>query len=75
MKNIIDQRIRKIEDLLKSESETCMVAVKTEQGVNWNGVTYPDEKALDKAIETIYGRNAGKSLVIINIIHCEKETQ
>jgi hypothetical protein len=66
MKNIMDQRIRRIEDFLQSESVTCMIAVKTEQGIKWNGVTYPDEKALDKALKEILGEYQRVPLVILD---------
>lgn len=67
MKNVMDQRIRRIEDLLQNETEICMVASKTDQGIKWNGVTYPDEESLDEAMKTICGRNTEKPLIIIAI--------
>ena len=67
MKNIMDQRIRRIEHLLQNEKEIGMVAMKTEKGIEWNGVTYPDEESLNEAKEAICGSNTERPLVIITI--------
>jgi hypothetical protein len=67
MKTVMDQRIGRIEDLLRSESVTCMVAMKTEQGIAWNGVTYPDEDALDEALKETLGQYQKTPLIIIEI--------
>lgn len=76
MKNIMDQRIRRIEDLLQNETVLGMVAIMTEQGIEWNGVTYPDDESLSKAVKTICGkRSEYKPLVIIDIAHCKKDTE
>ena len=65
MKGTMEDRIRRIEDALRGEEVIPMVALKTEQGIKWNGAMYPDEKALHEAVETICGRNPRKPLVII----------
>lgn len=65
MKNIMDQRIRRIEDVLQSETVTCMIAQKTEQGINWNGVMYPDEEAINRALKEILGEYQKVPLIII----------
>lgn len=65
MKNIMGQRIKKIEDLLKRETTICMIAAKTEQGITWNGVTYPDEKAIHKAVKDTLGKYQRVPLIII----------
>jgi hypothetical protein len=76
MKNIMDQRIRRIEDLLRDETEIGMVASKTDRGIFWNGITYPDEESLSEAVKTICGRKAEeRPLVIIDVTHCRTDAE
>jgi hypothetical protein len=69
MKNIMDQRIRRIEDLLQNETVIGMVASKTDQGIKWNGVTYPDDESLDEAVKTICGRQLKYRPVVVLTIN------
>jgi hypothetical protein len=65
-RNILDQRIRKIEDMIQSERTQCMAAFKFSDGsIEWNGVRYADEEALYEAADSICGKNPRKPLVII----------
>ena len=72
----LSHRIQIIEELLQNETEICMVASKTDHGIKWNGVTYPDEESLDEAVKTICGRKTEyRPLVIIAINSGKKDTQ
>jgi hypothetical protein len=75
MDKIIDSRIRRLEEILQNDTEIGMVAIKTDQGIKWNGVTYPDDESLHEAMETICGRKTRKPLVIIAIKNGKKDTQ
>jgi len=72
----LSHRIHMIEDLLRNEEVIGMVAIKTEQGIDWNGVTYPDEESLDEAVKTICGRKTEYiPVVVIDIAHGKKDAQ
>lgn len=76
MKNLMDQRIKRIEDLLQNEVVTGMVAIKTGQGINWNGEIYNDDEGLHEAVKAICGRNLEyRPLVVIDLTHGGKDTQ
>jgi hypothetical protein len=65
-RNIPGQWIREIEDMIQGERTQCMAALKFSDGsIEWNGVRYADEEALYEAADSIYGKNPGKPLVII----------
>lgn len=65
MKNIMETRIRRIEDLLKTGSSVCMIARKDQRGFTWNGVTYLNEKALTIAAKEIAGECWERPLIIL----------
>ena len=76
MKNIMDQRIRRIEDLLQNETVISMVSIKTDRGYEWEGGPYPDRESLSEAVKTICGKKAEyKPLVIIEIKGEKKDGQ
>ncbi len=68
MKDVIENRIKRIEELLKSENTICMVALRDETGIHWNDNTYPDEDALGEAVRLIAGDYRKTPLVIISKI-------
>jgi hypothetical protein len=67
MKNTIGQRIKRIEDLLRNETEIGMVVIKTGQGIEWNGNTYLNDESLQEAMNATSGSDKGRPLVIISI--------
>lgn len=68
MKDVIGNRIKRIEDLLKKEKTACSVAIKDEDGIHWNGNIYPDEAALEEAMYLTACDYDNKPLVIISRI-------
>jgi len=66
MKEVINSRIKRIEELLKAENTVCMVARRDEHGVHWNGRTYTDEKELSEAVRAVVGDYSNTPLVIIS---------
>ena len=68
MKNIMDQRIRRIEGLLQSEIVTNMVAMKIDDVIRWNGEIYHDEESFSEAVKTFCGRQLEyRPVVVITI--------
>lgn len=65
MKDVIGNRIKRIEEILRSENSICMVAMRDENGIMWNGNIYPDEDALDEAVHLVVGDYQDKPLIII----------
>lgn len=68
MKDILKNRVKRIEDLLKKERTACTVATKDEEGLHWNGNIYPDEDALEEAMYLTACDYDNKPLVIISSI-------
>lgn len=66
MKDILANRIKRIEDLLKKERTACSVAIKDEEGIHWNDKIYPDENALEEAMYLTACDYDNKPLVIIS---------
>jgi hypothetical protein len=65
MKEIIEKRLQRLEDLLRDEERPCMIARKTERGYEWNGTIYPDQDALHEAARQILGDYCEIPLVIL----------
>jgi hypothetical protein len=65
MKSIMEDRIRRIEEALRSDEKILMVAMKTSKGIDWNGVIYPNEKALDMALKQTLDEYQRVPLIII----------
>ena len=68
MKDVLKNRTKRIEDLLKKERTACTVAIKDEEGLHWNGNIYPDEDALEEAMYLTACDYGNKPLVIISSI-------
>lgn len=68
MKDVIGNRIKRIEEILQRENVVCMTAGRDEEGFHWNGKTYPDEAALSLAVRMIKGDYWDTPLVIITRI-------
>jgi len=65
MKDVINNRIKRIEELLKRENVVCLVAMHDEEGFHWNGKTYSDKTELSVAVNLV-AYNTDKPLVIIS---------
>lgn len=50
MKDAMENRVKRIEEILRKEYQICMVALRDENGLHWNGKTYLDEDALQDAL-------------------------
>jgi hypothetical protein len=72
MKDLLVNRIKRIEELLKKERTACTVAIKDEEGIRWNGNIYPDEAALEEAMYLTSCDYDNKPLVIISGIKSYK---
>lgn len=68
MKDIISNRIKRIEEILRREKVVCMVASHDEKGFHWNGNTYPDQESLGQAVRLVAGDYDERPLVIISQI-------
>lgn len=68
MKDVIGNRIKRIEEILKKENVIGMVCMKDGNGYHWNGNTYSDEKALSAAVRLTAGDYNHIPLVIISKI-------
>lgn len=68
MKDVLKNRAKRIEELLKKERTACTVAIKDEEGLHWNGNIYPDEDALEEAMYLTACDYDNKPLVIISSI-------
>lgn len=68
MQDVLENRAKRIEDMLKKERTACMVAIKDEEGIHWNGNIYPDEPALEEAMYLTACDYDNKPLVIISSI-------
>jgi len=69
MKEKILARLDKLEYVVRQGQKVPMVACIEGDGVHWNGVTYPNEKALDAAAREILGEVWEKPLIIISRCH------
>ncbi|MEN6374366.1 MAG: hypothetical protein ABFD75_06215 [Smithella sp.] len=68
MKDVLENRAKRIEDLLTKERTACMVATKDKEGIHWNGNIYPDETVLEEAMYLTACDYDNKPLVIISSI-------
>jgi len=68
MKDVLKNRTKRIEDVLKHKRTACTVAIKDEEGLHWNGNIYPDEDALEEAMYLTACDYDNKPLVIISSI-------
>ena len=67
MKDIITNRIKRLEEILRQENPISMVAISDEEGFHWNDRTYADRKELSAAVQLI-AYDIDKPLVIISKI-------
>jgi hypothetical protein len=65
MKENIEKRLQRLEDLLRDKERPCMIALKTERGYEWNGTIYPDDESLSEAARQILGDYWEIPLVIL----------
>ena len=40
MKDVLKNRVKRLEEILKGEDNLCMIAKQDKEGFHWNGVTY-----------------------------------
>jgi len=61
----LSQRVQRLEDMLKTETSVCMIAAKSNAGIKWNGVIYPNEDALSEAAKKILGDVWERPLILL----------
>ena len=72
MKDVIKNRIKRLEEIVKQRDDVMLIAVEYQDGFHWNGVTYANEEALSAAVSLITGDHNDKPLLIVTNRHADK---
>jgi len=71
MKDVLKNRVKRLEEILKGEDNLCMIAKQDKDGFHWNGVTYANQRELSAAIRLTVGDYPEVPLLIISKLHAE----
>jgi hypothetical protein len=71
MKDVLKNRVKRLEEILKGEDNLCMIAKQDKDGFHWNGVTYANQKELSAAVRLTVGNYPEVPLLIISNLHAE----
>ena len=66
MKDVTKNRLKRIEEIIKSESKYSMIAVQDETGLHWNGGNYASQGALAAAVQLVAGDHWNTPLLILS---------
>lgn len=71
MKDVINNRIKRLEEILKKAHTVCMIARQDQEGYHWNGVIYANEKELSAAVRLTVGDYPEVPLIILSKVHTD----
>ncbi|GEM_PF-1475849 len=72
MKDVIKNRIKRLEEIVKQGNDVSLIALEDQDGFHWNGITYANEEALSAAVSLITGDHNDKPLLIVTKRHADK---
>lgn len=72
MKDVIKNRIKRLEEIVKQRDDIILIAIEDQDGFHWNGVTYANQEELSAAVRLVTGDHNDKPLLIINKRHADK---
>ena len=62
MKDVLKNRVKRLEEILKGEDNLCMIAKQDKDGFHWNGVTLCQSKRIVGGCSFDRGQLPGSSL-------------